>query len=249
MIRILGVGGTWSTAHEQEAVQWYQKGAPLYWFIRARGFTWLVGRDGRVFRWTGRLAGHQIWRTAIRWVTFGWVKWKPSIVDWEVLGDTLYDHVCPTLVEPAHWLPACVTHLWLHSHAGNGGFFACAKGLIANTFTTFCTPPRQEMVAVIKRARARMGFWVHVHSNHVDKVAIAGTLGDGDANIIHKFSELVDEDTGKTLAELGLGPDLELFVDDGHSRILTDSRRFDRLDRILDIMKERHGRPDYLACR
>lgn len=279
-IRILAVGGTWSKQHEQDRPQWYQAVEPplphlLPLFLRRRGFQWLVGIDGRAFEWGARIAGHQFWRRIVGFITRR--TWEPSLVDWQVAGANLYAWVCPPLVRPEHWLPAAVTHLWLHSHAGNLGFFACADGLRANTFTTFCTPPRADMVTAIKRARRNMGYWIHVHSDHADKVAIAGTVGDGDMNVIHKFSELRDPETGQVLGfsarsllvrrrELGhmaqtadiaaemrdidrelaedlcIGPDLEIFVDDGHSGILNHPAGFRRLDLILDIIRSRHGR-------
>lgn len=253
-IEILAVGGTGSLGREADAPQWYQLGHALALWLVRRGFRWLRGLDGREFRWSTRLAGHQFWRRVVSFFTRR--PWVPSLVDWQVAGSNLLAFVCPPLVSALHWLPAAVTHLWLHSHAGNCGFFACADGLRANTFTTFCTPPRADMVEVIKRARDDMGYWIHVHSDSADRVVIAGTVGDGRVQVVHKFSELRDPDTGKRLGlrsstpapdELGIGPDLEIFVSDGHSGILNNPAGFHRLNQILDIIRSRHGRTDLTA--
>lgn len=242
-IRILGVGGTWAKKHERDATQWYQKGSPLHGFLLRRGFSWLMGLDGRVFEWTTRLAGFHAWRRVVSWFTRK--AWLPSLLDWEVAGANLYDYICPTLVPCEHWLPGRLTHFWLHSHAGNVGFFACAKGAKVNTFVTFCTPVRADMAETIKLARPHMGYWIHVYSDESDPIQIAGSIGDGDVNVIRKFSELRDEG-GRMLGELGLGPDLEIFVEDGHSRLLNYADGFDRLDPILAITEARHGRANFL---
>lgn len=247
-IRILGVGGTWARKHEKQTVQWYQKGSNLYWFLLQRGFSWLIGADGRGFEWTTNLIGYQWWRSIVKIVTFGRKQWTPSLNDWEVCGWNLFDHVCPSLVSPEYWIPPSETHLWLHSHGGNGGFFACAQGLIANTFVTFCTPARCDMVETIKKARKRMGFWIHVYSDDSDPIQIAGELGDAKIGWVRRFSELTDE-SGQTLTQLGFGPDLEIFVDDGHSTVLNDPRGFERLLPILSITETRHGQSNLVAAR
>src|SRR5688572_14916910 len=96
-IRLLGVPGTWGKKHEEERAQWYQKGHPLLVFLLGCGFAWLIGRDGRVFEWTTRLAGYQFWRRIVSWFTRK--QWAPSLIDWEVAGANLYAHICPALVD------------------------------------------------------------------------------------------------------------------------------------------------------
>lgn len=254
-IAILAVAGTHAKMHEVTVVQWYQSGHPLFRYLLRWSFCWLIAEDGRTFEWTTRLTGHQVWKRGWNWVKgwFGKAKsdWALVLIDWEVAGANLYAFVCPPLWRrwaDTHWLPRAVTHLWLHSHGGNVGFFACAKGLRCNTFVTFCTPARSDMVKTIKQARANMGYWIEVHSDLSDLVQIAGEFGDGDLEIVRSFNELVDPETGKTLKELGLGPDDTVFVDDGHSMILNDEARFDRLSKILDVTKARHGHDELFAA-
>lgn len=242
-IKILGVPGTWGKKRELEATQWYQKGSALYWYIKGRGFNWLIGRDGRVFQWdTGLVVG--IWARIKRFFTRKKTATLETLIRWQVAGSNLYDFLCPTLVEPEHWMPACLTHLFLHSHGGNVGAFACSDGLLVNVFVTFETPVRFDMVEVWKRARPRIGFWIEVHAGNSDNIQRAGEAGDGhvDLNGVRSFNELIDPVTGKTFGELGIGPDMTIVVDDGHSGILNNGARFNRLAPILEIIKERHGR-------
>lgn len=249
-IRIFAVGGTWGEKHELEAVQWYQLGHDLHTYIFVRGFSWLVGEDGRSFEWTGRIAGHQIWKRARNMVVEFFTRkpqdWSMALIDWRVLGDNAYAWLCPPLFSKKHWFPSCETHTWWHSHGGNGGFFACAKGLRCCTFVTFCTPARRDMVETIKAARKNMGFWIEVHSDESDLTQIAGEFADGDLEIVRSFNDLVDPKDPKkrTLKELGLGPDKTIVVDDGHSMILNNAKRFGRLDEILAITKQLHGRAE-----
>jgi hypothetical protein len=242
-IRILAIGGTWAKKHEQNAVQWYQRGSLLYWFLRSRNFSWLIGRDGRMYDWTTRLVGHQAWRRVVSFFTRR--KWAPSLIDWQVAGSNLFAWVCPPLFDPGHWLPAWLTYIWAHSHGGNVVFFACADGMKVDVLVTFCTPVRGDMAEAIKRARPNVAYWIEVHSDAcADKIQRLGEVGDGvfDLDGVQSFNDLVDPVSGHTFKDLKLGPDETIVVDDGHSKILNDPRRFDRLLPILKVIKERHDR-------
>lgn len=238
-IDILAVGGTWYRKRRKQAPQWCDANHPLSCFLYARGFRWLVGRDGRRFDWSSRLIGWQFWR---RWTRL--FADEPDRSDWENDGIHLHNTVDPPFGEGPS-IEGKNLHIIAHSHGGNVVFFACANGMKVNVLVLVCTPVRADMLDVIRRARPNIGRIIMIYSDASDVMQILGEIGDGYKGPRRKF----DHDGPCPDAGHDHIVDEYVFVDDGHSNILNDATRFNRLEPILKCIQERHGRPDYLAAR
>jgi hypothetical protein len=216
MIRYLPIPGTWSfkTRHRD----WYTNDSPLVKYLAARGLHKLAGLDGREFQWDTDLGGYEIWRRL--WGA------QPDHTDWEVAGRSLFDYLVPPLVPTAQW-PANKTHLIAHSHGLQVVLYACAMGLKVNTLVSVSSPPRADMDAIAKQARANIGFWWDIHSDGSDNIQWWGTLADGHVGIVRKH-RLADQSM--------------MIPRAGHSKVLHDVALFGNWDGVVDLIKARDGR-------
>lgn len=218
MIPFLAIPGTWGWNGSSDG-QWHDPSSPWSVYMRGQGFEHLRGPDRRPYVWTTDVNGQQFWRRL-----FGK---KPKINDWQAGGHNLYCWLVPPLA-PDRRQPPEATHLIAHSHGLQVVLFACADGLKVHTLISIGSPVRADMLEVARRARPNIGFWLHLHSDHSDRMQWFGELGDGALRVVraHPYA-----DQNNALPNVG------------HSGILNDSRLFPVIwPGPLDIIRGRHGR-------
>lgn len=218
VIPILAVAGTHGW-DGSSAGQWYDPATgPLMTYWRANGFTPRVGEDGDGF----------CWPTVVDGVGFG-----NRLRVWKASAENLIDWCVPAIARDRR-IPGCELHIAAHSHGLQPVLIACAGGLQVNVLISFGSPARADVLkAYGKAARPNIGHWVHVYHDGFDFWQAIGEAFDGNVGI--ERQQLLADINWKV-------PGV------GHTGALADPRWFPRVwPQLFDTIKDRHGRPDYLA--
>lgn len=139
--------------------------------------------------------------------------------DWRIGGEFLGDALARVAYEDRNVLA--------HSYGGNVGLYAAAgtrdpderdgcfgfDGVPIRRLITVATPPRGDMDAVADRAKARIGYWLHVTDTRGDWMQRLGQVFDG------RFSF--------TPRKLQLKADQNIGIPKiNHSKLFTDADKF-----------------------
>lgn len=220
MIPFLAIGGTWSWNGSSKG-QWYDAGSPWSANMRARGLEHhhLLTGEARPFVWSTDINGQQFWRR--------WFGKAPDVNDWQAAGHNLLNYCVPAIAPECRIEPSQL-HVICHSHGLQPVLFACADGLKINTLISIGSPVRADMVEATRRARPRIAFWWHFHSDTTDRWQWLGAIGDGSFGIARR-QPFADQNV--------------MVPGVGHSNILNDMRIFDQVwGGPIDLIRSRHGR-------
>ncbi len=171
--RFLPVAGTHGWRGQQTG-SWWQDG-PWLAYMAEHGFA--PYNAERPFKWSTDLDGFSL----LPW------KWGRSTHrEWYLAGDNLYAYLVPPVHGGTRNHVSAAPHetrIVAHSHGGNCALYAASIGLRIHTLVTVCTPIRDDMREVIRLARPRIRYWLHIHSDKSDMWQILGGLCDGKVGI------------------------------------------------------------------
>lgn len=186
--------GTHGWGHGGPA-RWWTAGSPFVQMMAAEGFD-LIDPDDPWF-WNTRLNG-------LNWRRLPVISRLPLLRrlaipaehrDWISFGVGLRKAIKPAIDSPEAnaYVPYDDRRFWAHSHGDKPILFACAgiradgsfgKPLRIRSLVTVMSPVRDDMRAIVERAKPNIGYWEHIHSDHSDLIQIAGSLLDGRLGIV-----------------------------------------------------------------
>lgn len=171
-MRWLPIQGTWGWGRGSDH-RWWQNGSPFVAFLAERGFT-LLGADDPF-----------VWTTDLNGVWFG-----DKHIDWQCGGINLRQYIKPPLhavsVNADDYVPFADRNLITHSHGLQPVLYAAAAGLRIRTLVSVTGPVRDDMMAVAEKARPNIGRWIHLCSDHSDRIQTLGALLDGRFGIVRE---------------------------------------------------------------
>lgn len=197
--RFLPVAGTHGW-RGQPTGGWWQAGSPWLTSLASHGVE--PYNAGRPFVWSTQLAGHRVWRR--------WLGLQDRHLVWECAADNLYAYLVPPMWGgESNGVNARgeETRIVCHSHGLQVVLMAAAAGLRIQTLISVGSPVRADMQHIAALARPRIGYWLHLHSDHSDRWQWLGTIGDGALGIVREHP---------------LADDNQAVPHVGHTGVLTD---------------------------
>lgn len=149
-------------------VQWFSPGSPFASFLAANGAHPFFAPGPLPFIWSTDLGG----------VGVG----DGDLVVWAGAGANLY-WFCVPPVAPQRRIPGAELNIIAHSHGLQVVLYAASFGLKINHLISVCSPVRQDVMGVAKKARPNIAHWRHLHSDRSDWWQWFGSLFDGDLRL------------------------------------------------------------------
>lgn len=198
-----GVPGTWGESNESK---WWTKDSAFSQHVKKLGLDPLRARD---FYWSTDINGASLFSI------FSASKHS----DWKAAGASLEYYFDGVTVKDRNIIA--------HSHGLQVVLYACSLfGLEINTLTSVSGPVRKDMAEVAAKARPKIGYWTHIHSDSSDRMQWFGELFDGALKIVRAHP----------LADINFK-----IPKVGHSDILYKPELFKKWDPIVYPMYQAHG--------
>ena len=189
--------GSWQ---DDNRVDWYCPGSPFVDFLDRQNLAPAFGRRYDL--------GYDIGLAPFIWSTdLAGVPILSRLATWAAGGAAL-----AYFVEVSANLRGKDTAVIAHSHGLQPVLYSCAEqNLRVAQLISVGSPVRHDMLAIAKRARPRIGFWRHLHSDASDRWQWLGELFDSHFSIV-RAHPLADENVGVPKV--------------GHSELLRDASLF-----------------------
>ncbi len=185
--------GSWN---DDARLDWYCPGSPFARFLEAQGLPPAFGLYS-VAGEAGTVRAPFVWSTSV-----AGLPWSRRAT-WAAAGVAL-----SYFVEVTANLRGHETAIFAHSHALQVVLYACAEqGIKVAQLISIGSPVRADMLPLARRARPRIGHWLHLYSDWSDRWQWLGELCDGHLGIVRRHP-LADQN--------------DLIPGVGHSQLLRD---------------------------